>query len=82
MHILHLLKSINFSKSYIGITNNPERRLKEHNSGKSFYTKKYSPWKIIYTEECKNFKEAREREKFYKSSVGRRALKKIFDKLG
>lgn len=82
MHILYLLRSVNFSKSYVGITDNLERRLKEHNSGKSFYTKRYLPWRIIYTEEFKDFKEAREREKFYKSSVGRRALKKIFDKLG
>lgn len=66
-------------KSYVGLTDNIERRLKEHNFGKHFYTKRYLPWKVIHEEKFKDFSEARKREKFLKSTSGRRFLKKLFN---
>lgn len=81
MFIVYVLKSNIAKKSYVGLTNNIERRLKEHNSGKHFYTKRHKPWDIIHTEEFSNFKEARKREKFLKSTSGRRFLKKLFDSI-
>ncbi len=78
-YVVYVLKSHKFEKSYVGLTQNIERRLKEHNSGKSNYTKKYLPWSMIYSEECDNLIEARKREKYFKSSVGRKFLKKIFE---
>lgn len=57
-----------------------ERRLKEHNSGKSKYTSKFIPWEIIHKEEFDNRIEARSKEKYYKSSAGRRKLKHLLDK--
>jgi len=81
MFFVYVLKSNFAKKSYVGLTNDIKRRLKEHNSGKHFYTKRYSPWKIIYKERYDSFEEARKREKFFKSTSGRRFLKKIFDKL-
>ena len=65
MHKVYVLKSEIVRKSYVGVTNNLKRRLEEHNSGKHFYTKKYMPWKAIYTEDFDNFKEARKREIFF-----------------
>ena len=59
------------------MTNDLERRLSEHNSGKSIYTNKFKPWKIIYTEEYGTIEEARDKEKYYKTSAGRIQLKKI-----
>ena len=55
MYTVYLLKSKTKRKSYVGITNNIDRRLKEHNSGKHLYTKRYLPWEIIYQEEFKTF---------------------------
>jgi len=81
MYFLYILKSINYRKSYIGITENVSRRLQEHNAGMSFFTKPYSPWTILYTEECKNREEARQREKYFKSTTGRREMKKMFAKI-
>jgi putative endonuclease len=72
---------MNDSKSYVGITDDVYRRLREHNSGKHSYTKRYMPWDLIYTEELTSIEEARKREKYYKSTTGRRALKRLFNRI-
>jgi len=80
-YFLYILKSTISNKSYTGITNNLNRRLKEHNLGKHFYTKRHSPWIMIYNEKYDSLKEAREREKYLKSASGRKFLKKLFIKI-
>ena len=80
-HFLYILKSQIENKSYVGITNNLERRLLEHNSGKSFYTKRYLPWEVIYKENCDNLVSARKREKYFKSCTGRKMMRNIFENL-
>ncbi len=77
-HFVYVLKSLNKSKGYVGMTNDLGRRLSEHNSGQNSYTKRYMPWKMIYHEEYVNLEEAGKREKYLKSSAGRRYLKKVF----
>jgi putative endonuclease len=77
MYILYVLKSKTAKKSYVGITIDLTRRINEHNSGKNFYTKRYCPWNLIYKEELSSWGEARKREKYLKSAVGRRFLKKF-----
>ncbi|MFH2142917.1 MAG: GIY-YIG nuclease family protein [Bacteroidota bacterium] len=61
---------------YVGITNNVQRRLHEHNSGKNRYTKAFIPWDVFYTEEYEDYAHARSREKYLKSAAGKRFLKK------
>jgi len=78
MYHLYVLSSINYQKSYIGVTDNIDRRIAEHNSGKMAFTRRYIPWEIIHTENFGTLKEARRKESFYKSSLGRRHLKKLF----
>ena len=80
MHYVYVLSSINFKKSYVGCTDHIERRLTEHNSGKMTYTKRYKPWKLIYTEEFATLAEARKRELYLKTGAGRRFLKTVFDR--
>ncbi|RJP61292.1 MAG: GIY-YIG nuclease family protein, partial [Ignavibacteriales bacterium] len=66
------LKSENKERYYIGHSANVEKRLSEHNSGKTKSTKAYVPWKIIYTEEYQTKSEAYKREieiKSYKSGI-------------
>jgi putative endonuclease len=57
------------------MTDNLKRRLSQHNSGGCFYTKRYKPWRVIYTEEFDNREDARNREKYLKSCAGRKYLK-------
>lgn len=80
LYTVYVLKSLSSLKSYVGFSDDVNRRLKEHNSGKNYYTKRYMPWKIIHTEEFKLLKEAVKREKYLKSASGRRiVLKKLFE---
>jgi putative endonuclease len=79
---VYILSSRVSKKSYVGITNDIDRRLREHNSGKHFYTKRHVPWVVIHLEEYASLKEARAREVFLKTTSGRRLLKKIFARAG
>jgi len=81
MYYVYILSRINYRKSYVGCTDNIDRRLKEHNTGKMFFTKRYLPWGIIYFEEFQTLPEARKRESYYKTGAGRRELKRLFENL-
>ena len=61
---------------YFGFTNDLKRRLKEHNFGDNFSTKRYMPWKLIYYEACLLESDARRREKYLKTNMGRRMFKR------
>lgn len=74
---VYVLKSEIAEKSYTGSTDDLKRRLDEHNSGKSTYTSRYKPWKIIYTENFPTILEARSREKYLKTRAGRMFLKNV-----
>jgi putative endonuclease len=52
---------------YVGMTDNLERRLDEHNRGKNRSTKAYTPFILIYTKIFETRLEAREHEKMLKS---------------
>jgi putative endonuclease len=78
---VYLLLSEKDLKTYLGSTDNLERRLHEHNRGKSLTTKNRRPLKLIYTEKFNSLLEARYREKYLKSRGGRKELKIIFEKL-
>ena len=59
---------------YIGITANLADRLNRHNRGATKSTKPYLPFHVVYTEKFENYIDARAREKFLKSGVGRNFL--------
>ena len=62
---------------YVGLTNNLERRLDEHNSGQNKTTRPYKPYKHILVEKFETRLEARLREKYLKSGIGKEFLKRI-----
>lgn len=76
---VYILKSIKDNKYYTGITNNIERRIKEHNRGKhnTQSTLNRGPFVLIYKEQCASRQLARNREKFWKSGSGRELRNKI-----
>ncbi len=75
MFYTYLLKSKKDGHLYTGSTGDLRKRLKEHNTGKSNYTKKHMPYDIIYYEACLNEEDARSRELYLKSGMGKRYLK-------
>ena len=76
MYYVYIIESLLRNELYIGFTNDLRRRLDEHNSGSSIATKRYIPWKLIYYEACLDKKDATRREKYMKTSQGRRLLKR------
>lgn len=68
MYYVYLIESKkNQSEIYVGSTNDLRRRLREHNMGDSWYTRRHAPWELIYYEAYKSESDAREREKRLKS---------------
>ena len=77
IYFVYILQSEKDGRLYIGLTDNIERRPKEHNEGKSLATKPFRPYKIIYYEAFWDIKDAKARERFFKSGWGRRSIKKM-----
>ncbi|MFA5933630.1 MAG: GIY-YIG nuclease family protein [Candidatus Paceibacterota bacterium] len=71
----YILKSKKDGKKYTGFTKDLRKRLEQHNAGKSTYTKGRGPFQLIYYEACLMEKEARSRELYLKSGMGKRYLK-------
>ncbi len=61
------------------MTNNLERRFKEHINGNSKTTKKYLPLELVFVQICETRFEARELEKYLKSGYGRETISAILD---
>ena len=77
MYYVYAISSLERNYIYVGLTDNLERRFCEHNSGKNKTTKPYSPFKILYTQEFETRLEARQKEKYFKSGIGKEKLKII-----
>jgi putative endonuclease len=74
---VYVLRSQTSDIMYVGMSKNLERRLAEHNAGKSRFTSGHIPWELIYVEEADTSLQARVREKYLKSSAGKRYLEKL-----
>jgi putative endonuclease len=57
-------------KLYIGISDNVEHRLHQHNAGQSKWTKRKGPWQIVWTSQALSFSRARKLESKLKSQKG------------
>jgi len=77
MYYTYTISSTIKSYIYVGISNNPERRISEHNKGKERTIKPYRPFKTLLIEEFKTRSEARKREKYLKSGCGKEYLKTL-----
>ena len=62
MFYVYVIKSKKDSSIYIGYANDLARRIKEHNTGKSEYTKNKYPYDLIYYESYKSISDAKYRE--------------------
>jgi len=75
MYYIYAIKSKEKNYIYVGLTNNPQRRIKEHNYKKEKTTLRYAPFKVIFIEKFRTRIEARKREKYLKSGVGKEYLR-------
>ena len=70
----YVLRSLKDGSLYKGHCKNLEGRLMQHNSGMTRSIKNKIPFEIAYFETLKTRNEAIKREKYLKSSAGRRFL--------
>ena len=78
MYYIYVLQSLKDYKTYVGYTDDFERRFKQHNLGHVNSTKHRIPFKLLFTEEFDTSAEAKKRELYWKSGAGRRELKEYF----
>lgn len=72
----YILKGLKTADLYIGFTQDLVKRVKEHNGGLVESTRRYLPWRLIYYEACLNKEDAKRREHYFKTSQGKRLLKR------
>lgn len=75
MFYTYVLHSDSDGRLYIGWTNDLDRRLLEHNLGKTPSTQSRRPLRLVYYEACLDKEKAIAREKYFKTGFGRRFLK-------
>ena len=75
MIYVYVLLSEKDSYYYVGFTNDVCKRLTDHNNGKVKSTKNRRPFKLIYYEASLDIDDAIKREKYLKTTYGRRYIK-------
>jgi putative endonuclease len=75
MYYVYVLQSELDDRFYTGFTKDLEKRVEEHNSGMSSSTKGRIPLKLVYYEFCLNLKDAMKRERYLKTTWGKRYIK-------
>jgi putative endonuclease len=79
IYYVYALSSLHRNYIYVGLTSNLDQRMDVHQSGRNKTTAPYRPFQLIYFELCETRVEARLREKYFKSGVGKEKLRKIRD---
>jgi len=76
-YYVYILQSDFDDSYYIGYSQNPGKRLEDHNDGRSRYTKNKRPWIIVYQEEFQEKSDAIKRERFLKQQRNRSFYKSL-----
>ncbi|MCK4427377.1 MAG: GIY-YIG nuclease family protein [candidate division Zixibacteria bacterium] len=79
MYYVYILRN-EAGNHYVGHTADLSRRIKDHNSSKSRWTRKKGPWRLVYKESHPIKKEAYLRERQIKNYRGGRAFKELLAK--
>jgi len=75
MYFVYVLRSEKDKDFYTGYTKNLQERVEEHNKGTVESTNHRRPLKLVYYEACLNGYDAVKRERYLKTSWGKRYLK-------
>ena len=75
MIYVYVLRSISDGEHYTGCTRDLRSRLDLHNSGQVPSTTDRRPLELIYYEACLNEKDAFRREKYLKTTYGKRYIR-------
>ena len=72
---VYVLRSLHDKQFYVGLTRNLSAPLQAHHNGLVNFTKKRIPLELVNWEGCRNESDAAQREKYLKSSWGKRYTK-------
>jgi len=74
-YFVYILWSETGGRFYIGISDDPSRRLAQHNLGLfSAWTTRYRPWTLVHQEQYESYRTARRREIELKQQKGGRGF--------
>jgi putative endonuclease len=74
MYIAYILYSTKINRFYTGQTEDLERRMEEHNRGKTSFSAKGIPWQTVFSRAFSSRAEAMRLEKFIKKRGAARFL--------
>ena len=74
-YYVYVIQSKKDKKWYTGFAADLRKRFREHNEDKVLSTKGRGPFDLIYYEASRNKTDARSREKYLKTGIGKRYLK-------
>ena len=77
MFYVYAIRSLIKNYIYVGLTKDVEERILRHNSGYEKTTKPFRPFELILVEEVLNRAQARTREKYWKSGIGKERLRRV-----
>ena len=77
MAYVYILKSIKSNSYYVGSTKDINRRIKQHNAGNVTSTKYKRPYKLVFSQEIIDIKQARQIERKIKNWKRRDFIEKI-----
>jgi len=72
---VYVLRSAQNGQLYVGYTTDLKQRIATHNKGSVTSTKSKRPWKLILSEAYLSQEDALRREKYFKTTQGKNALK-------
>lgn len=75
MYYIYVLLSLKDNQFYTGYTENLKSRFEKHSKGYVATTKERRPLKLVYYEACLNQEDALHRERYLKTTWGKRYLK-------
>ena len=73
----YILFSEKLNIYYVGSTGNLEDRLKRHNTGRSKFTKRGIPWKLVYQKQYLTKSEAYKAELYIKSQKSKKYIENL-----
>jgi len=76
-YFVYILYSKKLSRYYVGSTNDIDRRIYEHNIGHGKYSRKGSPWQLVYIVPFETKKEAVQEELRIKRRKSRRFIERL-----
>ena len=80
MFFVYVLRSAIDRQLYVGFSEHLRDRVMTHNAGKVTSTKSRIPWKLIFFECYTEKGDALRREQYFKTTMGKRALKLMLRK--